>query len=338
MARPLVLVTGASGFLGGHIVETLQRAGYRIRCQYRRAVVPPMLVNAQRSGAELVRVNLERVTDDQLARLCNGVEYIVHNAALVSDWGKMERFIAVNVRASQRLLRIAKREGVTRFIYISSIVVHGLDAADNITEDGPYNVLRHPYSISKLQGERAILAEKGIERVVIRPGTIYGPRDTTIGYRIFDLMRARLMIYLGTKSTLVPVVYCLDVADAICSALTAPAAVGRAFIITSGERVTWEQFLSIAARYLSVPPPRVVVPKRLIFPIAWTLEWLFRLLRITEHAPVITLFRVRSMEHNRYFDTSAARTALGYNPQWHVEEGLTQMVADYRTQRMARKS
>ena len=338
MNRPLVLVTGASGFLGGHIVETLLQAGYRVRCQYRRAVAPPPLVDAQPLGAELVRVDLERVTDDELARLCDGVEYIIHNAALVKDWGKMERFIAINVHAPQRLLRIAKRNAITRFIYISSIAVHGLDAADNITEDGPYSVLRNPYPISKLQGEQAILAEKDVETVVIRPGSIYGPRDTTTSYPLFGLMRARLMIYLGSKSALAPVVYCQDVADAICSALIAPAAAGRAFNITSGEQVTWERFFSVAAGYLSVPPPRVVVAKWLVFPIAWILEGIFRLLRITAYAPAITLFRVRSMVHSRYFDTSAARTALGYSPQWHIEEGLEQTVAHYRAQHTARKS
>lgn len=327
---PLVLVTGASGFLGEYIVEALMQQGYQVRCQYRRAIPSAILLDAEQHGAELVRLDFLTADDAALQKLVVGVAYVINNAAMVRDWGRIEDFLALNVRIPERLINIAKRVGVRRFVYISSIVVHGLQSDENITEDGgAYKKLYNPYCTSKLHGERVLLNTNGIETVVIRPGTVYGPRDTTIGYRIFNLIRLRLMVYLGSKSALAPLVYCADAADAIVRALTAPHAAGRAFNIVSGERVTWGEYFGAAAEQLGFPVPRIVIPKWLAFPIAWILEGLFRLLRVTSHAPVITTFRIRSMLSNRYFDTSNAQKLLGYNPRWNFRDGMAETVACY---------
>lgn len=329
-SQSLVLVTGASGFLGGHIVEVLIQQGYRVRCQYRRPILSDVLSTAKQHGAELVRLDLLTADDVSLRQLVDGAAYVINNAALVSDWGRMEDFLALNVHIPERLINIAKQVKVKRFVHISSIVVHGLQHAEQITEDeGPYGKLYNPYCISKLRGEGVILNTKGIETVVIRPGTIYGPRDTTTSYRIFNLIRLRLMVYFGTKSALVPLVYCTDVADAVARALTAPHAVGRAFNIVGGERVTWEEYLGMAAEQLGFPVPRIVIPKWLVFPIAWVLEGLFRLLHITSYAPAITTYRIRNILNSRYFDISNAEKLLGFRPRWNLHAGMAETVAHY---------
>ena len=323
-----ILVTGASGFLGGHVVDMLLAAGYAVRCQYRRATPPNFLMNARQHDADLVRLNLQQATDSDLDALCNGVDYVIHAASLVSDWGPKKRFFATNVTATANLLAASVRAHVRRFAYVSSIAVHGLAPCEQITEEGPYNRLYNLYAITKKRAEECVVATRGIETTIIRPGSIYGPRDVTAMYRIFDLIKAGFMVYLGSRTRLAPIVYVDDVAQAIRLSLTSADAPGRAFNITSGEKIQWDEYFGMVAEALGVRPPAIVIPKWAAYLCAFILGVVYRMLFLRS-APPITTFRIRSMLHSRYFDISNARRYLGYAPATKARDGVPATVAAY---------
>jgi len=178
------LVTGATGFLGARLAETLCRQGYRVRAMARRTSDLGRLAGI---GVEIVEGELE--DGAAVARACAGQQLVFHCAALVSDWAPRAEIERVNVDGTRTVIAACRAAGVARLVHTSSLTVLGLPrdrrAVDETTPTATPPV--DPYTDSKIEGERLVRAAHGADGLattVVRPGVIWGPGDPTVLPRI----------------------------------------------------------------------------------------------------------------------------------------------------------
>ena len=331
-----VLITGASGFIGGSLSRRFMDDGWRVRCHYRRPAPTDNLHELGKRGAELIRLDLAPpgppVNNAQILQLMKGADLVYHTAALTSDWGRRSSFERANVQAAEAAADAAADAGVKRFVYVSSLSVHGFGPHRNSTEEGPYYPLTHYYQETKKRAESIVLSRrsKDFEVCVIRPGNVYGPCDTTMIFPIFDAIRKGIMGTIGGGRALTPPVFIDDLLDALIAAGTLPAADGETLNITGDEDITWRRFLDLAADAVGCRPPRMNLPAWIAMPLARVFNVLWAAAGAGK-APPITPYRVKQLSNNFHFDISKARRLLGYQPKISCAAGLKTAAESYRT-------
>jgi len=326
-----VLVTGASGFIGGWTARGLAERGYAVRALYRREVPPASLEALAAGGAEVQRRDLSRPGEGREA--VRGVDAVVHAAALASDWGDPHAFRRQNVTVTKRLLEEARAAGCRVFVFIGSISVHGFGPHVQTTEKGPYYPLLNPYQRTKKEAEEAVLAANapGFRTTVLRPADVYGPGDTTTFYRLLEAQGRGVRGTLGGGLHLASVVAVEDLVQAIALALECEASGGEAFNISSGEPNTWRQLLGYTASLLGVRP-WFELPLFLARPLAVLLTAVYGFLGIREDPP-LTLYRVEHVAYDFDFSIEKAQSVLGFAPAVAWQEGLARTVEAYRAER-----
>lgn len=322
-------MTGASGFIGGAVVHHLAEQGHPVRGIYRRQQLPQHLARSQVLGAEVERRDLSQPGEIEAA--VRGIGAVVHAAAMVGDWGRLEDFQAINVDLTARLLEAAREQGCRVFVYISSIAVHGFGPHVYSSEEGPYYPLFNPYQITKKMAEELVISQSGkdFRTCSIRPGNVCGPGDTTTFYSIFSALERGFMGYLGCGRTLTCPVYIDDLVRAIVLGMEKEQSDGETFNITGGEEVTWRQLLTHVASLLGVRAPRLSLPTGLAYSLAGLLGRGYRLLGIRS-SPPITRYRVAQLTSDYHFSIEKAGSLLGYFPRVGWQDGMRWTVAAYR--------
>lgn len=317
--KPRVAVSGGSGFTGGALVRRLQDEGYPVRTLVRdpsKVAIP---------GVEIVGGDL---TDrEALGRLVEGVDTVFHIAAMYRTEGRYEDFVEVNQTGTQALLEAAKAAGVRRFIYCSTIGVHGNVAATPADETAPYNPRDH-YQSTKLAAELACRAEGekgGIEVVVIRPCAIYGPGDVRM-LKIFRMVQKGVFMFVGNGQPNFHPVYIDDLVQGFMLAMTTPQAKGETFIIGGPRYLPLREYIAAAAHTLGARTPTAQIPYPLMTAVARVCEAIFPLLGMQ---PPIHRRRLTFYKHNRAFSTDKARRILGYQPRVDLDEGFRRTVDWY---------
>ena len=262
-----VLVTGAAGLVGTHVLEALRARGERPRALVRqsaRAVVESF-------GAEPV---IGDVTDpgtwDRAAR---GVRAIVHAAALVVTRDSFDEFTRVNVGGTRLAIEAARHHGA-RLIYISSVAVYGRTEVyaagmDGVTEDYPFQPLPAAdfYARTKRAAELLVQQETSLCAIAIRPNVIYGERDRLFTSRLVANLRRGLIPQIGPGTNHLSCVYAGNVASAIVAALDAPARPGfRAYNVTrdAPPLLTQREFFAAFAEAIGRPLRFIPVPLGLV--------------------------------------------------------------------------
>jgi len=317
------LVTGGGGFLGRAIVERLIKRGASVR-SISRGDYPEL----KALGVETIRANLTDAT--AVTKACDGVDVIFHVAAKAGVWGPYQDYHNANVIGTEVVLQAARQCGVPKLIYTSSpsVVFHPGDC------EGEDESLLYPdsyltaYPATKAKAERAVLAANSSElaTVALRPHLIWGPRDNHLVPRI--LQRASSLRRIGGTNKKIDSVYIDNAADAhLCAAdRLAPdaACAGKAYFITNGEPwPLWDLVNAILAAG-GKPPVTKSVPKGVALSVATMLELIYGALRI-KREPRLTRFVVHELSTAHWFDISAARRDLGYEPQISVEAGLKRL-------------
>ena len=184
------LVSGATGFLGGHLAQVLHGLGYRVR----------ILVHKRQRVEHLLALGMEIVEGDlldpaSLVRATAGQSVVFHTAGKVTDWGPRSEYFQVNAEGTRNVIAACRDSGVGRLVHVSSLSVLGLPrSGEVITEETPYpRSLPDWYSQSKRAAEQLVRAANGVAGLattVVRPGVIWGPGDITIVPRLAELLRA----------------------------------------------------------------------------------------------------------------------------------------------------
>ncbi len=325
-----VLVTGASGFIGGWVARGLAERGHAVRALYRRPRPPAFLELLAAAGAEVERRDLAWPEDTRAA--VRGAEAVVHAAALASDWGDSELFRRQNVEVTVRLLQEARAAGCRVFVYLGSIAVHGFGPHVQTTEEGPYYPLCSPYQRTKKQAEEAVLAGNGpgFRTVVLRPADVYGPGDTTTFYRLLAAQERGIRGTLGGGLHLTSLLAVEDLVQAVALALEREKSAGQVFNITSGEPNTWRQLLGYTASLLGARP-WLELPLFVARPAAAVLAAIYGFLGIRKDPP-LTPYRVEHVAYDYDFSIEKAQRVLGFSPAVGWREGLARTVAAYRAE------
>src|SRR5262249_30741695 len=153
-----------------------------------------------------------------LAAAVCGVDLVLHCAARTGPWGPAAEYEAANVLGLRLLVDAAEEAGVRRLVHVSSVTVHGNDARGQADETTPLRVEPNPYSRSKVAGERlleGLIRERRVPVTIVRPGWIYGPRDTASFSRFATMIEQGRMVVVGSGRNHVPLIYVRDVAHGI---------------------------------------------------------------------------------------------------------------------------
>lgn len=326
-----ILVTGASGFIGGWISSILVERGYPVRALYRRSEIPGHLQDIQRRGGELQRRDLTRPED--VGAAVRGVDAVIHSAALARDWGYEQEFFIQNVEVTRLLVDEARRSGCRVFVFMSSLSVQGFGVHRRSTEEGPVYPHLSGYQRSKKAAEEVVLGRGSpdLRVTVLRSGNAYGPGDTTTFYKLLAAQQKGVRGTVGGSRVLTSPVYVEDLVQAVILALENERSSGEVFNITSGEEVTWAQMMDYCAELLGVHP-WIELPTRLAWIAARLFNGIYRLLGIRAEPPVFP-YRVAHITRDYNFSIDKARRMLGFRPGTDWRTGLSRTVAAYRRYR-----
>ncbi|MFE9933221.1 NAD-dependent epimerase/dehydratase family protein [Streptomyces sp. NPDC005533] len=334
-----ILVTGASGFLGGHLVDGALRQGHRVRALVRPGSDAVRLHSLP--GVEVVTGDL---TDDgSLGRAAQGCDAVLHSAARVVDHGSRAQFEAANVTGTRRLLAAARSAGARRFVFVSSpSALMRVREGDRlgIDESTPYpDRWFNPYCETKAIAEQYVRAadEPDFTTCAVRPRAIWGPRDHA-GFlpRTVGALRAgRLPDLSGGKRVLVSLCHVDNAVDACMRAALAPAerVRGKAYFVVDREETDLWPFLARVGALFDCPPPAPRIPLVLGRAMAAAVETGRHLRRRsagsgsgpgagTDAAAPLSRYMMALLTRSATYETRAARHDLGYAAPRTQAEGL----------------
>jgi len=329
---PVTLVTGATGFLGGAIVQALVARGERVKAFCRRAT--PEL------NALGVQLALGDIRDAAaVAAACQGCELVYHTAAVAGIWGPWKLFYETNTLGTQHVLAGCRAAGVRRLVFTSSpSVTFDGRPQENIDESAPYpkTWLCH-YPHSKALAEQAVLQANdaaGLLTCALRPHLIWGPGDRHLIPRLIARARAGRLRRVGDGANLIDTIYIDNAVDAHLSAAAAlqsgsPLG-GQAYFLSQGEPVNCWGWIDELLAQAGLPP----VGKSILLPAAWNLghalEFAYRALRVKSEPPM-TRFLAAQLGLPHYFDISRARRDFGYEPRVGMREGMKRLADENRS-------
>jgi dihydroflavonol-4-reductase len=320
--QPAVLVTGATGFTGGHLAHRLRARGHPVRALVRAG---PNLGPLAAAGIELIEGDLRDASD--VARAAEGVARIYHIAAVFRTAGHPDGFYwDVNVKGTLNVLEAAAKHRVARTVHCSTIGVHGDVKEIPADEDTPFNP-GDIYQETKLAAELEAKAafEAGLPGVIFRPAGIFGPGDLRF-LKLFKAVHNRSFRMFGSGETLWHPVYIDDLVDGILLCGEHPHALGRTYILAGDRYVTLNELVGRMAAALGVPPPGRHLPFWPLAAGAAVCETLFRPFGID---PPLHRRRVAFFVKHRAFSIERARRELGYAPGVPLDEGLRRTAAWY---------
>lgn len=321
----IALVTGGGGFLGGAIARKLLEQGCTVRTLQRGQY--PLL---EQAGAHCIRADL---TDaDAVLAAAKGCDAVFHVAAKAGVWGSYQSYHQPNVEGTRNVIQACKTHGIPKLIFTSSpsVTFSGHDE-EGIDESAPYpsKYLAH-YPATKAIAERMMLdaANDRLATVALRPHLIWGPGDAHLVPRIIARARAGRLRIVGSGDNLVDSTYIDNAADAhlsACEHLTPDAKCnGKAYFITNGEPIPMRDLINRILAAAHLPPVTRHISPRIATAVGGLLEGAYHLLRIRRE-PVMTRFVARQLACAHWYDLTAARRDLGYEPRVSIDEGMERL-------------
>ncbi len=318
-----VLVTGASGLLGGAAAARILAAGHNVRTFQRR----PSRVE----GAEDVAGS---ITDPRaVASAVEGMDAVVHLAAKVSVTGPLEDFRRVNVDGTRLLLDTARTAGVRNFLFISSPSVAHTGTA--ISGDGAGaatpELARGHYSATKAEAELAVLAADSshFQTAALRPHIVWGPGDTQLVERVLARATSGRLPLLDSGAALIDTTYIDNAASAIAAALERMDSIhGRALVVTNGEPRPIGELLAGICAAGGVSGPRLRLPGGVARAAGAVVEKAWEAFGLKDEPP-LTRFLAEQMSTAHWFDQRQTQELLGWKPEVSIDEGLRRLKAHY---------
>ena len=308
----MLLLTGATGFIGGHVLERLEGP---VRCLVRRSAPLP------HGRGSVASCHGDLITGEGLDEALRDVDTIIHLAGATKAL-RREDYYTGNVRATENLARRAAARGI-RFVHVSSQAAAGpsLDGAPVTEDDEPHPVSE--YGRSKLEAERIV---RGLipAAVILRPPVVYGPRDTAVLQLLKSVARGFWVEMAGGERWFSSI-YVEDLAEGILTAAQAPQAAGRTYFLSHAKASTWGDLAAAAGRVMERRPLHVRVPAAAAVATGWCAEaWA----RITGRPGIVSRDKIAEARCRSWVcDATRAAQELGFEARTTLDAGIERTLA-----------
>lgn len=315
-----VIVTGATGFLGGALARLLRERGHDVIATGRDA---QKLEALKRERVEIVPLDLADASQPTLT--CDA---LIHCAALSSPWGRRSEFHRANVVGTQGAIALARAAGARRFVNISTPSVYfRFQDQIGVREDAPLPPPINVYADTKRQAEQHVLAATDLDPIVLRPRGLYGPGDTTLLPRLLAAAQTRALPLMNGGRAATDLTYIDDVAEAAYAALAISTPIQqRIFNISGGEALNVREVAERAAekagqrvRWRTLPPWLVLAYARASEYVCATLP--------KRPEPTITAYGAALFAFTQTLNIDAAKRQLGWSPRVSFADGLARTFA-----------
>jgi len=321
---PLALVTGASGFVGSHVVDGLLAANYNVRCLVREQSNLRWLPLER---VELCRGSMMDVSSLETA--ARGVDLVVHNAGTLRADGEA-LYDDVNVLGTRNLVHVVQKltPGLRRFVLMSSLAAGGPSHFDHLRREDDPDEPQGAYGLSKKRGEEELeRLGTAIPWTILRPSGVYGPRDR--GFLILARLAAQgVSVRIGGRVQQVQVVHIRDLVRATLLAALEPGAVGGKYYIAHPQITDWNTMSRIMAREVGKSPMTLYMPR-------WAVPAVGRCAAVTSRV----LRRPNALPADRLRDllapawtcsTERAKAELGFEAATRLEPGMKETMSWYK--------
>ena len=327
-----MLVTGGAGFLGKAIVQRLLKQGHDVKSLC-RGHYPEL----EAMGVEVFRGDL--ADEATVGSAAQGCDRIYHVAAKAGVWGSYDDFYKPNVVGTQNILKACKQHGITKLIYTSTpSVIHAGGDVEGIDESAPYpDHFETHYPATKAMAEKMVLAANGheLQTVALRPHLIWGPDDNHLVPRIVDRGQRGKLKLVGGGLKLIDSVYIDNAADAhiLAGDKLGPdaACAGKAYFITQGAPIPSKELINGILHAAGLGPVQRSVHPKMAYGVGAMLEGVYNLFGIKSE-PLMTRFVAKQLATAHWYDISAAKEDLGYNPSIDTDEGLRRLSTWFKEQ------
>lgn len=315
-----ILVTGATGFLGSHVVRGLLGRGFEVVATGRDQSKAP---TGPEGARHFVPADLSKGEDvGRLSAAAGALDAVVHSAALSAPWGSRAAFHSANVVATQNVLDLVRSNGAARLVHIStpSIYFRFEDQLD-VREGNPLPRPVNRYAESKRRAEELVLQRQGVDAFILRPRGLYGVGDTALLPRLVNAARRRPLPVLRKGRAVTDLTHVDDAVEAIIAALTAPSAAAGVYNISGGQPLRLTEIIDRACARSGVRVRWRPTPVQAALATARAMECACACLPGRPEPP-ITAYGIGVLGYSQTLNIDAARRMLGWSPRIGFEEGL----------------
>jgi nucleoside-diphosphate-sugar epimerase len=320
-----VLVTGASGFVGGHLAQFLASQKVKVK----------LLVRPTSKLAFKPTANMELcygdVTDlDSVRKAAKGVKVIYHLAGILrgSDFSAYEK---VNAEGTRNVCKAAlEQKGLKRLVYVSSLSAAGPSTAQGpIDESAPARPVSF-YGQTKRMGEEIVLSyQSKFPVAILRPGAVYGPRETDI-FEYFKMVESGFVVIGGSDSQQISFVYVDDLVNAIVLAADSAKAVGKTYFVSDGKSYNWGHITQIIGKKLGKSYATIKLPLGLVKVVASAGDAIAKVTGKSILPPIVSRDKLKEAEVPGWAcKNDKLRKELGFKPKYDITKGIQKTVEAY---------
>ncbi|MEI8185954.1 MAG: NAD-dependent epimerase/dehydratase family protein [Chlorobiaceae bacterium] len=315
----VALVTGASGFIGSHLVKRCIEKGYSVKALVRKGNAS--IAGLKREGVDVVEGDIRQI--EAVNSAVKDSDLVFHSAALTSDWGSLKDFRDINIGGTRNICEAVLQNKVKRLVHVSTFESFDHSRLERVDEKTPYSCRNQSYPDTKIKGNEVVweYVAQGMQASIVYPVWVYGPGDRTLFPLLADGIRRRQFFYWSHHAPM-SMVYIDNLLDLLMLAAEHPGAVGEDFLAYDGEPITFDAVCERIASAIHSPPPSLYLPYNFVYILAGMMELLYRMIRSSKR-PLLTRQAVTLLASHAVPDASKARRFLGWSPGVSQNEGIS---------------
>lgn len=319
-------VTGATGFVGSHLVDLLLKKGFEVSCLIRKTSSVKWL-----EGKNVTFIEGDLYTNEALEKAVKDTDYVFHVAGVVKA-KNTEGFERGNNLATRNLIEITARvnPGIKKFVHVSSLAVCGPNPdSEPLTEEYIPKPIT-TYGRTKREAEKEVLKFRDkIPVVIVRPPAIYGPRDTEV-FIYFKTFKSGLNSIIGFDDKYLSLIHVKDLVQGIYLAGVKETKSGDIFFITSDKEYNWDDVGKAASKVMNKKAIKIRVPHFIVFAVGGIMEFIYK---FTKSVPTLNIEKCYDITRAGWFASNKkAKEILGFKQEYSLEEGFRDTYEWYKNE------